>query len=86
MVFIFNEFHTPEQRHINTALSLYIFVTQDSPGLGCGVSGLYPAPGLALGAGHELVETSLAAGEHGAAGAGVTTVTRALQCEDIIIS
>ena len=46
---------------------------------------LYPTPIPALGAGHELVEASLAAGEHGAAGAGVTTVTRALQCEDIIL-
>ena len=84
MGFIFNEFHTREPKYIN--ISLYLSVTQDSPGLGRGVSGLYPAPALALGAGHELVEASLAAGEHGAAGAGVATVTRALQCEDIIIS
>ena len=51
-----------------------------SPSLRRCVSGLYPAPILlALGAGHELVEAPLAAREHGAAGADVAAVARALQ-------
>ena len=51
-----------------------------SPGLRRGVSGLYLAPSLlALGAGHELVEAPLAAREYGAAGAGIATVSRALE-------
>ena len=73
----------PESHKTLTQPSL---ITSSLPGLWCGVPSLYPTPIPALGAGHELVEASLAAGEHGAAGAGVTTVTRALQCEDIIIS
>ena len=50
------------------------------------MSCLYPAPILlALGAGHELVEAPLAAREHGAAGADVAAVARALQyCEGIV--
>ena len=60
--------------------SLHLII-QNSPGLGRGVPGLDPAlPALpALEAGHELVEAALAAREHGAAGAGVAAVTRALQ-------
>ena len=72
----------PEIHNTLTQPSLSTF---SLPGLGRGMPGLYPAPVPALGAGHELVEASLAAGEHGAAGAGVATVSRALQCEDIII-
>ena len=51
-----------------------------SPGLGCGMPGLHPGlptlPGLE--AGHKLIEAPLATREHGAAGAGVTAVTRSL--------
>ena len=52
-----------------------------SPCLRRCVSGLNsaPAPLLAVGAGHELVEAPLAAREHGAAGADVAAVARALQ-------
>ena len=57
-----------------------MFYPHSSPCLGRCVSGLYPAPILlALGAGHELVEAPLAAREHGAAGADVAAVARALQ-------